>query len=420
MAKKVLRECVDGLSAKGKLMWKFEGHRLVIGGNGRMRDFTDTVHAPWLSLADKIWSIVVEDGVENIGGRAFQGFNQLQSVHLGNTVVRIGWQAFYGCSSLEAVTGQRPMRHWRLPKLPDVTIVGHQAFRDTQVPQEEMVVHDGVVLEYTGTNPAVVLPEGIREIAPYAFAQIPLESVVFPRTLERVGHGAFYATGLKNVALPRKLQQVDAYAFAGNPELSQVFLGRASVNLDPHAFDGTSVEVDKRIGRWLLSSATEGLSFMEVDNDKWSASELMGVVKSGGVVLLVETLWDGSTAVRSCCLDYQGFPMAYQLFPCLAEDGILGDQEVICLNLDIFRKRYADADTWLVPSGDETDYWDKEDLAPALRCWKSYARKRGDKLFLSWDRGNFQGPLELALCKKWLDEHPNAFVGDLKPTEGDS
>ena len=96
-----------------------------------MRDFTDAEHAPWLSLADQVQSIVVEDGVENIGGRAFQGFTGLREVRLGSTVARISWKAFEGCTRLKIVSGTRPLRHWRLPELPDVTLVGHQAFRGT-------------------------------------------------------------------------------------------------------------------------------------------------------------------------------------------------------------------------------------------------------------------------------------------------
>lgn len=420
MAKKVVRKCLDGLSDKGDLTWKLEGHRLVIGGNGRMRDFTDAEHAPWLSLAEQIQNVVVEDGVENIGGRAFQGFTELQHVQLSSTVARIGWEAFDGCTRLKTVIGKRPMRHWRLPKLPDVTVVGHRAFRGTQVPQEEIVVHNGVVLEYTGTNPVVLLSEGIREIAPYAFAEIPLESVKFPRTLERIDHGAFYATGLKSVILPAKMQQIDAFAFAGNPELSQVFLGRASVDLDPRAFDGTSVDVDARIGRWLLSRAAKDLSLLEVDNGKWSVAELMGVLKDGGVVLLAEKARDGSMTVQSCFLDFEGSPMAYWLSPYLAEDGILGEQEVACQNISVFRQRYSDPDTWLSIQSEATDYWDKDILASELRYWKSCVRKYGEALFISWDRYNFRGPLELALCERWLDEHPNAFVGALKSIENAS
>lgn len=417
MAKKVVCKCLDGLSAKGELMWKLEGHRLVIGGNGRMRDFTDTEHAPWLSLAAQIQSVVVEEGVENIGGRAFRGFTELQCIRLSSTVARIGWGAFDGCTHLEKVCGKHPMRHWRLPTLPDVTTVGHWAFRGTQVPQEELVVHDGVVLEYTGTNPAVVLPEGIREIAPYAFAQVPLESVKFPRTLERVGHGAFYATGLKSVILPAKTQQIEAFAFAGNPELSQVFLGRASVDLDPCAFDGTSVDADKRIGRWLLSRKVTDLSFLEAGNGKWSVAELMGVLKCGGVVLLAEKAADGAVTVQSCFLDFEGCPMSYWLSPYLAEWGILGENEAKCHDIASFRQRYSDPDTWLSIHSEATDCWDKDILLSELRYWKSRVRKYGEMLYISWDRHNFRGPLELALCEKWLKEHPDAFVGTLKPLE---
>ena len=238
MAKKVVHKCLDGLSAKGELMWKFEDHRLVIGGNGRMRDFTDTEHAPWLSLAEQIQSVVVEDGVENIGGRAFTGFNQLEEVLLASSVKRIGWRAFTGCNRLKIISTPLHLRHWRLPEQENAVSVGYQALRGTQIPQDDLIVYDGVVLEYAGSDPVVVLPKGIREISPFAFAEITLESVQFPTTLERIGAGAFYATGLKTVTLPAKMKQIDAFAFAGNPELSQVFLGKASVDLDPSAFDG--------------------------------------------------------------------------------------------------------------------------------------------------------------------------------------
>ena len=415
MAKKMMHEGVDGLSAKGTLSWKLEKDCLVIGGSGRMRNFTDTEPAPWQPLADQIRSVSVGDGMENIGGRAFQGFQELQDVRLGSAVSRIGWRAFYGCSRLEAVTGQRPLRHWRLPEVPDVTLVGHQAFRGTQIPQEELVIHEGVVLEYTGTNPEVVIPKGIREIAPYAFAGTKLESVKFPWTLERVGHSAFYATGLKEITLPARIQQLDAFAFAGNPELNRVFLGKASVKCHPSSFEGTPACAGKRIGRWLLSQEVMSLRFLELEKRKWSVSELLDVVKNGGVVLRTEHLWDGNISVESCCLSFRGNPVSYWQIPYLAEEGPLGEQAVESPDVEHFRRRYAEADTWLSIWKESDEHWDDVLLKVKMEAWQARALYWGETLFVSWDRDNFQGPLELALCKKWLDEHTDAFVGCLTP-----
>ena len=267
--RKNARKCMDGLSAKGELTWKLDGHRLVIGGNGRMRDFTDAEHAPWAALAEQVRSVVAKDGVENIGGRAFVGFDRLEEVRLGRDVGRIGWRAFDGCSRLKKVSGRGPLRHWRLPEEPGTVLVGHWALRGTGLSQDALVIHEGVLLEYTGTDPVVTIPRGVREIAPYAFSHIPLESVRFPTTLERVGHGAFYATGLKAVTLPARIRQLDAFAFAGNPELEQVFLGRASVQWDPSTFAGSPAQAGRRIGRWMLSEAALSGRFTPLNNGKW-------------------------------------------------------------------------------------------------------------------------------------------------------
>ena len=421
MAKrKNVRACMDGLSAKGELTWKLDGHRLVIGGNGRMRDFTDAEHAPWVAQAEQVRSIVVEDGVESIGGRAFCGFDRLETVRLGSAVARIGWRAFDGCSRLEQVAACGELRHWRLPEEPGTVRVGHQALRDTRIPQEPLVIHEGVVLEYTGTDPVVMLPKGVREIEPFAFAHIRLESVTFPATLERVGTGAFYATGLKTVILPAKLQQLDAHAFAGNPELERVFLGRASVRQDPTAFAGTPARTGRRFGRWMLSDAALDDTLVPITSGKWSVHELSAVLRSGGVVLMAYRVWDGSTAVRSCCLDRWDDPLTYRLIPCLSENGLCGERVVRCRDLETFRRRYAGKDTWLSIWDDATGHPDRAELTDILRAWKYAARRQGATLYLSWDRGNFQGPLELELCRAWLDAHPDAFVGDLDPDETDS
>lgn len=544
--KKIVRKCLDGLSAKGELTWRLDGHRLMIGGNGRMRDFTDAEQAPWRGLAQQVRMVVVEDGVENIGGRAFVGFEMLREVRLGKDVARIGWRAFDGCGHLGSVAGPRQLRHWRLPAWEGVTQVGYHAFRGTPMQTEPMLIHDGVLLEYAGTDPAVVVPKGVREIAPYAFAHTPLESVELPRTLECVGTGAFYATGLKSVKLSPRLRQVDEFAFAGNPELGMVWLGNADAEFAPNAFDGTpvadmeaclygqcllaecairdlpmggeqmqiengvllrytgtdpdvvvpgevwaiapgafadahldSVELPKtlkRVGRgafyatglktaklsaglrrvdalafagnpelrmvWLGSTDAEfapdafegtpvadmdecafgkwlivrdGPRFVEVENGKWSVWNLRKLMRAGAVLLLLRPYEDGSFNIASYCYrSGNQYVMEYEPCHCLADKGICGDHVVEPRDLAEFRQRYAGKDTWISIASESTDYYAEEELLDQLRYLKACVRMRGAKLFFSWDRGNFWGPLEADLCKKWLDEHPDAYTGFLE------
>lgn len=413
MAKKQnVRKCVDGLSAKGNLNWKLDGHRLTIGGNGRMRDFTDTVQPPWAALSGQVRWIVVEDGVENIGGRAFLGFENLETVRLGRDLGRIGWRAFDGCSRLTEVRGRGPLRHWRLEPEEGTVRVGYRAFRGTGL-QQEMVIHEGVVLEYSGPGGAVTIPKGIREIAPYAFAHTVLESVVFPPTLERVGVGAFYATDLREVILPARIRQVEAYAFGGNPQLRKVFRGRGSAQVDPLAFDGTPVSdrTGEILGRWHFARGYRCGGFFPAENGKWSAGELHQALRRGAVLLMVEPGADGRFDIRSCCCSYGGeYVMSYTLWPCLSRWGICGEQPVHSENAAAFRQNRERERTWISIYGDNTVYLEQEEVQQELRYWKFCARRQGAKLYISRDRGNFQGPLELSLCEKWLSEHPEAWI----------
>ena len=142
----------DGLSRVGALTWKLEAGRLCIGGSGWMRDFTDRELAPWAEDREKIRQVYVEDGVVNIGGRAFMGYPALEEVVLAGSVERIDWRAFDGCGKLARLETPRQLQNWRLPGGNMTLAVGFRALRGTRVQQEPMLIRDGVLLEYNGNE----------------------------------------------------------------------------------------------------------------------------------------------------------------------------------------------------------------------------------------------------------------------------
>ena len=76
---------------------------LTISGTGDMKDFSseDPSWAPYIS---SIQSVVIEEGVENIGMYAFWQCSALTAVTIPNSVTIIGTGAFYNCSNLTTVT----------------------------------------------------------------------------------------------------------------------------------------------------------------------------------------------------------------------------------------------------------------------------------------------------------------------------
>jgi len=100
---------------------KLNGNTLTISGNGNMVDFWSTGsghiippdnetnsggEAPWwfnTTYRNAIQFVTIENGVTNIGQRAFKDCGNLQSITIPNSVVKINDQAFYNCTNLLAI-----------------------------------------------------------------------------------------------------------------------------------------------------------------------------------------------------------------------------------------------------------------------------------------------------------------------------
>ena len=94
-----------------------EDGTLTISGSGAMANWTSASQAPWYDHVNTIKSIVIEEGVTNIGDYAFTNCHTLTSVTLPDSVTVIGDYAFMNCITLTNV------------EIPDrVTAIGNSAF----------------------------------------------------------------------------------------------------------------------------------------------------------------------------------------------------------------------------------------------------------------------------------------------------
>ncbi len=111
--------------------------------SGKMGDFyyqniPPSVNTPWCGERENITSIMIENGVKNIGELAFCACSSLTIVSIPDSVTKIGDWAFRNCSALTSVN------------LPDsVTRIGDWAFRDcdklidVSIPDSVMIVGIG-------------------------------------------------------------------------------------------------------------------------------------------------------------------------------------------------------------------------------------------------------------------------------------
>ncbi len=80
---------------------------LTVSGNGAMDNYTDEYGdkiVPWYDVRNSVTSVVISDGVTEIGDYAFFNFDNLTSLSIADTVTNIGESAFSNCDSLKRIT----------------------------------------------------------------------------------------------------------------------------------------------------------------------------------------------------------------------------------------------------------------------------------------------------------------------------
>ena len=158
-----------------------------------------------------------------------------------------------------------------IPKDLSLTEIGQFAFSNFEYimkTEEELAFDDAEQSKawFIGDNTItkVVIPEGVKSIASYAFANLTaLEEIVLPSTLESIDYGAFYGctslqkitfsgennlkiinqNAFENCDLRDTLKLPSAcvisdYAFAGNQKLKGVELGKNLYSIGQYAFAG--------------------------------------------------------------------------------------------------------------------------------------------------------------------------------------
>ena len=193
-------------------------------------------HRPWYSSYGKIEEIVVEEGITNIGCRAFYGCVNVKTISLPETITNIEEKAFEGCNNLEkieipnsvtqmdanAFTGCIKLREIAMPT---AMAVDKTAFTNCKN------LHQ-VTLKNTGTMPAyekgetpwygskdtlekVVLEDGVPNVSDNAFVDCAkLETINIPESVTSIGDNAFKGcSSLKSIYIPSSVRTIGTDAF---------------------------------------------------------------------------------------------------------------------------------------------------------------------------------------------------------------
>ena len=200
--------------------------KITVSGNGEMKDFANDEE--WISddIKRKLKEVVIEDGVTNIGSRAFNSCIALESLTLGKDVKSIGISSFENCKSLTTL------------ETPNSTSsIGASAFRNCSGLTDlkltgKIDVIGGAAFEDCKKLSNIQIIKGITNIETLAFSDCDsLINLEISNNVVNIGDMVFYCCkNLKNVIIPESVETIGEDAFTGCESLNEISVSDANEN----------------------------------------------------------------------------------------------------------------------------------------------------------------------------------------------
>ena len=179
--------------------------------------------------------VILHEGLETMGIRAFYGNGQLTDIKLPQTLKSIGFEAFYNCDQLTKLY------------IPDnVTTIGYSTFAECDK-LESVTLPSGLTelednLFYNTPLKSIVIPAGVTTIGKRVFYQCSsLHSATIPASVQTIGNEAFrYCSSLTSISIPEGLTTIGEYTFDNCKWLTTVHLPSSLTTIGRYAFQNCS------------------------------------------------------------------------------------------------------------------------------------------------------------------------------------
>jgi hypothetical protein len=203
---------------------------ITISGTGAMADFEGAL-IPWDEYrSETIKSVVIGNGVTNVGIYAFADCRNNASVTLGGTVAKIGKEAFRSNSSLSTIN------------LGEVITVENGAFSQcNNLASAELgkAISIGSRAFYNCTSLTSITASGT--VNERAFENCTCLATANLSNVTSVGNYAFNKTKLSGTIDLSKVTAIGSYAFDGLADLTSVTFGNGLTTINEYAFRNTGL-----------------------------------------------------------------------------------------------------------------------------------------------------------------------------------
>lgn len=238
---------------------------LVISGTGEMEDWRTMDRRPWNPYEDDVKKVILSEGVTSVSRKAFMSFENmteavipstmrsidgftkcsaLETILLPEGLLEIGVQAFALCNRLKTVT---------IPST--VEKIGVGAFADCEMLTEIKVAPgndsftdaDGVLftkdmsklIQYPGAKQqtSYVVPSTVTTIGEDAFGYAEqLEEIILPTNLTTLEDSSFSGSGIQSMTIPSGVTVIPFSAFNSCKKLKSIVMPENVKELGQFAF----------------------------------------------------------------------------------------------------------------------------------------------------------------------------------------
>ena len=238
------------------------------------------------SLKEEQVVLNVPDGVTKVTGADIQNRHTLRTVILPNSVKKIRWGAFSGCSFITSITIPD-----NVTSIEDFTFSGCRSLK------------------------AITLPDGVKSIGRGAFSDCKaLESITIPNGVKCIEYNTFEGcSSLASITIPNSVRVIEGNAFKDCSSLKSIIIPNDVVEIGYFAFEGcsslTSITIPNRVKEIgtktfkdcsSLKSITIPDGVMEIgDSAFYGCSSLASITIPNSVVKIASSAFDGCSSLSS-------------------------------------------------------------------------------------------------------------------------
>lgn len=198
-------------------------------------DTVQTVGAQVFRDCSSLLSVTLPEGIEVLGGFTFYNNNALMSVTLPSTLKTMGNQEFKNCTSLTSIV---------LPE--NLEYIGSTPFGGCTNLKEVTILSLKEAYSYgSSTKPFVdcpalekiVLGDGVEILPDYFFHEMTnLTQIDLPDNITSIGEYAFRLSGITSLVVPANVTTIGIYAFADCAALETVYIPEGLTAIDKDVF----------------------------------------------------------------------------------------------------------------------------------------------------------------------------------------